>query len=148
MFKVSEIEVSYSNKIPAKDRIQITNSRMSANVLLDSWNMGQIEMREEFKVLLLNKSNRVLGINTLSSGGLSGTVVDTKILFATALKSMAAAIIICHNHPSGSLQPSQADIEMTKRIKKAGEILDLPLLDHIILSPTGEYYSFADECMI
>ncbi len=148
MFQVSEVEVSYKCKTPANLRPKISSSRDAYNVFTSLWDENQIELREEFRVLFINKANKVTGFNTLSQGGLSGTVVDVKILFAIALKSMASGIIIAHNHPSGSLQPSQADIDLTRRIKKAGELLDMPLLDHIILSPEGTYYSFADEGMM
>ena len=148
MFQVSEVEVSYKCKTPANLRPQISSSRDAYNVFASLWDDGQIEMREEFKVLFLNKANKVTGFYNLSSGGLSGTVVDMKILFAVAVKSLAPGIIIAHNHPSGNLQPSQADIDMTSRIKKAGILLDIAVLDHIILSPDGNYYSFADEGMI
>ncbi len=99
---------------------------------------------EEFWVLLLNKANEIMTRNCLSSGGFAGTVVDAKMFFKTALDARAAAVIAIHNHPSGNLQPSQADLELTKRLRKAGELLDLPLLDHLIVSERG-YFSFADE---
>ena len=99
---------------------------------------------EEFWLLLLNKANEVFARERLSIGGMAGTVVDVKLLFKAALDARACAVIAIHNHPSGSLQPSQADIELTRRLKKAGDLLDLPLLDHLIISERG-YYSFADE---
>lgn len=99
---------------------------------------------EEFWVLMLNKANEVFARERLSTGGMAGTVVDVKILFKTALDARAAAVIAVHNHPSGNLQPSQADMDLTRRLRKAGELLDLPLLDHLIVSERG-YYSFADE---
>ena len=102
---------------------------------------------EEFWVLLLNKANEVFSRERLSSGGMAGTVVDVKILYKTALDARAAAVIAIHNHPSGSLQPSQSDIDLTRRLRKAGELLDLPLLDHLIVSERG-YYSFADEGLL
>lgn len=102
---------------------------------------------EEFWVLLLNKANEVVARERLSTGGAAGTVVDAKILFKTALDARAAAAIAIHNHPSGSLQPSQADMDLTRRLRKAGELLDLPLLDHLIVSERG-YFSFADEGML
>ena len=102
---------------------------------------------EEFWVLLLNKANEVFSRERLSTGGMSGTVVDVKMLFKVALDARAAAVIAIHNHPSGSLQPSQADIDLTSRLRKAGELLDLALLDHLIVSERG-YYSFADEGML
>ncbi|HNE29482.1 MAG TPA: DNA repair protein RadC [Saprospiraceae bacterium] len=102
---------------------------------------------EEFWILLLNKSNEVFHRQQLSIGGSAGTVVDVKLLFKTALDALAKAVIVLHNHPSGNLQPSQADIDLTRRIRKAGELLDLPLLDHLIVSERG-YYSFADAGMM
>jgi len=102
---------------------------------------------EEFWLLLLNKANEVFARERLSTGGSAGTVVDVKLLFKTALDARAAAAIAIHNHPSGSLKPSQADIELTRRLRQAGTLLDLPLLDHLIVSERG-YFSFADEGML
>lgn len=102
---------------------------------------------EEFWLLLLNKANEVTARSRISSGGTAGTVVDVKMIFKTALDARASAIIAMHNHPSGSLQPSQADIDLTQRLKKAGEVLDVPLLDHLIVSERG-YFSFADDGML
>ncbi|MFN4253481.1 MAG: RadC family protein [Saprospiraceae bacterium] len=102
---------------------------------------------EEFWLLLLNKANEVFARERLSTGGMAGTVVDLKMVFKTAIESRAAAAIAIHNHPSGSLKPSQADIDLTKRIRQAGALLDLPLLDHLIVSERG-FFSFADEGML
>jgi DNA repair protein RadC len=100
---------------------------------------------EEFNILLLDRSNRVMAMCPISKGGIAGTVVDLKIVFAAALKGRASSLILSHNHPSGNLKPSQADIELTKKFKHAGQILDIAILDHLILSPDGEYFSFSDE---
>ncbi len=99
---------------------------------------------EEFWLLLLNRANEVFAREQLSIGGASATVVDLKIVFKAAIDARAAAIIAVHNHPSGNLDPSRADIELTERLKQAGKVFDLPLLDHLIVSERG-YYSFADE---
>jgi len=99
---------------------------------------------EEFWLLLLNKANELMARERLSTGGMSGTVVDIKMVFKSALDARASGIIAVHNHPSGNLQPSIADQELTRRLRRAGEMLDLPLLDHLIVSERG-YYSFADE---
>ena len=107
----------------------------------------QIEHREYFFILLLNRANKVLGVSTVSMGGMSGTVADPKIIFQTALKVSAASVILCHNHPSGNIKPSESDIRLTQKIKKAGSFLDLPCLDHIILTEDS-YFSFADEGML
>lgn len=99
---------------------------------------------EEFWILLLNRANRVIKPVQISRGGVAGTVADPKIIFKHALDQLASAIILAHNHPSGNLQPSQADIQLTKKLVEAGKWLDLPVLDHLILSDHA-YYSFGDE---
>ncbi|MFN3404207.1 MAG: RadC family protein [Cytophagaceae bacterium] len=99
---------------------------------------------EEFWILLLNRSNQVIKKQIISSGGVSGTIADPKIIYKLALEHLASAIIIIHNHPSGNIKPSDADISLTMKLKQAGAYLDIPVLDHIIFTNTG-YYSFADE---
>lgn len=127
-----------------KDRPQIKSSSDAfaaiAPILIDL-------PHEEFWILLLNRSNHVVGREQISIGGVSGTVVDAKIVFRKALeKPGITSIILCHNHPSGNLRPSDADIVLTKKLKKAGLVLDLTVFDHLIVSERG-YYSFADEGM-
>lgn len=102
---------------------------------------------EEFWLMILNRANAVIKKELISRGGVAGTVVDTKIIFKTAIEHYASSIIICHNHPSGNLKPSEADIRITKNIKEAGKIMEIPLVDHLIITNTG-YYSFADEGMM
>jgi DNA repair protein RadC len=99
---------------------------------------------EEFWLLLLNRANEIMRREQVSSGGAAGTVVDMKMVFKFALDGRAAAIIAVHNHPSGHLQPSKSDIELTQKMVAAGKVLDIPVLDHLIVSSRG-YYSFADE---
>jgi DNA repair protein RadC len=99
---------------------------------------------EEFWVLFLNNSNKILFKTQLSKGGMTGTMVDVRIVFKIAFEQNATAIILTHNHPSGKLQASDADIQITKKIKTAGQQLDIPVLDHIIITELG-YYSFVDE---
>jgi len=100
---------------------------------------------EEFWVLPLNRANKVMGKIHISSGGLSGTVVDTKKLFQKALEfDRVNALVLCHNHPSGNLSPSESDLELTKKIIEGGKLLDIKILDHLIISGTN-YLSFADE---
>ncbi len=99
---------------------------------------------EEFWLLVLNRANLVIKKELISRGGVSGTVVDTKIIFKAAVENYASSIIICHNHPSGNLKPSEADIRITKNIKEAGKLMEIPLLDHLIITENG-FYSFADE---
>lgn len=107
-----------------------------------------MELVEEFNVLFLTRSNHVKGLFRLSRGGMTGTVADIRILFATALKGLASAIVLSHNHPSGSIKPSSQDIELTKKLCAIGKIHEIPVLDHLILAPHSCYYSFADEGMI
>ena len=103
--------------------------------------------KEEFWVLLLNRANRLIKKEQISSGGVSGTVADPKIIFKAALDQYASSIILVHNHPSGNLKPSQADIKLTNKMKEAGSLLEIPVLDHIIFGDEG-YLSFADEGML
>ncbi len=140
--KIAEIKVSYStNKRP---KTSITGSDSAHKLLLSCWDKSIIEFQEEFKVLLLNRSNKVLGVYPLSKGGVSGTFVDPKLVFSVALKCNASALIFAHNHPSGNLSPSENDKGLTKKLISAGRFLDMKVLDHLIITTEG-YYSFADE---
>ena len=102
---------------------------------------------EEFWLLMLNRANRVLGRFKVSQGGLSGTVIDTRIILKKALDNLASSIIVCHNHPSGNKQPSDADVKITEKLKKAAEMLEIKLLDHVIIADKS-YFSFADEGLV
>ncbi|MFQ5448956.1 MAG: DNA repair protein RadC, partial [Saprospiraceae bacterium] len=99
---------------------------------------------EEFWMLLLSKSNKVISKDKMSTGGTDATIVDAKIVFKKAIEGRAHAIIVCHNHPSGNLRPSQSDLDLTRKLKEAGEIIGLKVLDHLIIGDGG-YYSFVDE---
>ena len=105
--------------------------------------LGNLE-HEEFWVLFLNNSNKVLQRKMMSSGGQTGTFIDVKLIFKSALEISAIAIILCHNHPSGKLTPSQADLQITEKIKQGAETLSLKVLDHLIVTEK-DYYSFADN---
>ena len=145
--QVSEITLSYKPRLKPPERPKISCSSDAKDVFTKVWDENKIEFVEEFKVMLLNRANRVIGIVSISAGGISGTVADPKLIFAAGLKACASSVIIAHNHPSGNLNSSQADIKLTQRMKKAGEVLEMPMLDHIILTSEG-YYSFADEGML
>ena len=108
--------------------------------------MGDLE-HEEFWLLMLNRANRVIGRYKVSQGGLSGTVIDTRIILKKALDNLASSIIVCHNHPSGNKQPSDADVKITEKLRKAAEMLEIKLLDHVIIADKS-YFSFADEGLI
>jgi len=101
-------------------------------------------LHEEFYVLYLNNANRLLGEERISMGGLAGTIADVRIIFSYAIKYLSTSIILIHNHPSGNPKPSQLDIDQTKKIKEAGKLLDIRVLDHVIIAEAG-FYSFADE---
>ncbi|MDO6390071.1 JAB domain-containing protein [Pontibacter sp. BT731] len=145
--RAAEIRLSYRNRVKPSERPQVTCSNDSYQVLKQSWDTGKMEFVEQFKVLLLSRANRVLGIYEVSTGGVAGTVADPKLIFAAALKACASGIILSHNHPSGNLNPSTADLQLTKKIRQGGELLDIAVLDHIILTSEG-YYSLADEGLL
>ncbi|TCK80890.1 JAB domain-containing protein [Albibacterium bauzanense] len=147
LYQVSEINLTYRPKFKASERPKVTSSKDAYEILYNNWDLDKIELLELFKILLLNRANNVIGIFQVSSGGIAGTVADPKLIFSTALKACASSIILSHNHPSGNLQPSQQDIELTKKIKTGGSYLDIMVLDHVIIT-SDRYYSFADEGMI
>jgi len=102
---------------------------------------------EEFWVIYLNRNNEILKQENISKGGVSGTIADSKIIFKRAIEALASAMILCHNHPSGNLKPSNADIQLTDKLKEVGKMLDIPVLDHLIIGEK-DYFSFADENLI
>ena len=125
----------------ALEKSKISSSKEVFNVMQPI--IGDLE-HEEFWVLFLNNSNKVLAKQQISKGGLTATLVDVRLLFKKALELVSVAIIVCHNHPSGKLQPSNADKQLTQKIKEAGTTLDIKLLDHLIITQKA-YFSFADE---
>jgi DNA repair protein RadC len=139
----AEIQISYSSKVPRSELRKITSSKDAYDIALNIW-PASIEHRECFVILLLNRANKVLGYSVISTGGLSGTVADPKVIFQVALKANASSLLLMHNHPSGNLQPSDADLKLTRKLKSAGDLLDLPVIDHLIVTD-DRYYSFADE---
>lgn len=143
--QVNEIKVSYKERITSPFWYKINSSKDVAKMLVETWDSDTIALHESFKVVLLNNNNKVKGIYQLSKGGITGTLVDIRILFAVILKTLSVAIILTHNHPSGTLKVSESDKQITQKIKKAAELLDIKLLDHILIVPNGEYYSFADN---
>ena len=141
--ELAEIKVSYKTKQYPK--IKISGSKEVFDIIFPLYDQNLIEYQELFFMLLLNRANSILGWIKLSSGGTAGTVVDPKMVFGIALQTNASGIILSHNHPSGNLKPSESDVELTKKINNAGLLLEIKLLDHLILSPEGVYFSFADE---
>lgn len=142
--EVAEISVSYSHRVPIKDRIKIVNHAEAVKVFRSVWDESTIELYECFKIILLNRNNRLLGVVNLSKGGMAGTVCDIRLIFAIALKTATHSMVLAHNHPSGNLNPSELDIRLTKKILQAGELFGIAILDHIIITKE-DYYSFLDQ---
>lgn len=140
---VSEIQLKYQPQpltetiCGAKDIHQLLINRV--------FDADTIGYKETFKVLLLNNSNKIIGYTTISDGGLTSTIVDVRIIIQTALVCNATSIIITHNHPSGNPHPSGQDDSHTKKIKAGCELMDIRLLDHIIVTPYGSFYSYCNE---
>jgi len=144
---VTEVELIYRNKTKPSMRPEIKTSADAFNLLLHTWDMDKIELQEQFKIVLLDRSNKCMGISTLSTGGITQCVVDLKLAFAMALKASACNMILAHNHPSGNTKPSEADKAITTRFNTAGKILDLNVLDHLIVTKDS-YLSMADEGLL
>ena len=146
---VSEIDIVYKRKVTCKvsERPTVTSSYDTYRLCLHYWNEDKIELLEEFKVLFLNRANKVMQLFPVSQGGLTGTVADPRLILAAAVKLASCSMILVHNHPSGSLKPSRQDEELTQKIKCAAAYFDIKVLDHLIITPDG-YYSFADEGLL
>lgn len=134
----------YKNPIPVDERIKVINSKSAADYLRGLYSPDEIELRESFHAMYLNRRNEILGAYLVAVGSVSGCVVDMPAVVRGAVLCNASGVIICHNHPSGGLQPSDNDKKITGNIKQALKFIDISLLDHIILTP-GAYYSFIDE---
>ena len=139
------MELSY--KSTAKDLYKITDSEDAYKLLRPTYKEGTIRYKEYFKVLLLNQANQALGYTLISEGGLTSTDVDVRIVLQAALLTNAVALILAHNHPSGNTRPSKEDIQLTKHIKDAAQLMRINVLDHLILTDT-DYYSFLDDGLL
>lgn len=144
---VSEISVSYQPTVLPSQRPKIAQSKDAYEILLATWDTGKILFVEQFKLVLLNNAHRVIGVVEISQGSMTGTIADPKLIFSVALKTCATSIMIAHNHPSCNLQPSNADLQLTKKIKEGGKLLEITLLDHLIITPE-QYFSFADQGLL
>jgi DNA repair protein RadC len=146
-FNVAEVQLSYKPHFKAQERPQIASAKQAYQLLIDNWDKSLINYLEQAKMILLNRNNRVLGIVNLSHGGSASTVMDTRVVFAIALKSTATSIILAHNHPSGNVKPSSEDIRVTKKLKEAAKLLDIELHDHLIITDNN-YLSMAEEVYV
>jgi len=144
IYHVAEISISYSHKLPPSELPQVSCPNDTYELFRESWDSNTIELLETFKCMYLNRSNRVLGIMTISTGGLNTAIVDPARIYSGAIKANARGIILVHNHPSGALTPSEADHKITKQLVAAGKTIGIPILDHLIISPVN-YYSMADN---
>ncbi len=143
---LQEIQLSYKRKVKLENRFSIKQSSDASKYAKAIWD-DTIELNESFYVLYLDRKNNVLGWINLAKGGVSGVAVDQKILFATGLKALCSGIIVLHNHPSGNLKPSEADRNITNKLLKICNLLDIVLLDHIIITEES-FFSFADEGLL
>lgn len=141
---VREIELSLK-EVPGLEQKKLSSSVDIYEFLLEIWDKNLLNIQEQFYILCLNNANNLIGYIELSKGSVTGTVADPELVVAIAAKSLAKSVVIAHNHPSGSLKPSAADLKLTKQLSEALKLITVRLTDHIIISPNGRYYSFADE---
>lgn len=142
--KVAEIELSYKGNFKPSEKLVIKSSRDAYQLFFETWDSSKLELQEHFRIMLLDRDNSVLGVSTVATGGISSCIVDTKLVFVTALLAKASGLIIAHNHPSGNKQFSNVDKKITGDLMKAGQLLDLPILDHILVTKEG-WLSMADN---
>lgn len=144
---LNEIRITYRRHALDIDTKVIKSSDDAQTVFRTLWPEGSLDHRESFYALYLSRANQILSYYRISEGGLAGTVADVKLIFQTALSCNAASVIVAHNHPSGNLKPSTADEQLTQKIRQAGQVLELPLIDHLIIASEG-CYSFADQGLL
>lgn len=144
--KIPEITVSFRDIVKVSDRKAIYSKENAVSIFKEIFE-DFMEHHEEVWAMYLNKANKVIGVSQISKGGISGTIIDTRIILQTALKSSASSIIIVHNHPSGNLNPSDDDVKITRKLKDACQIMDITLLDHIILTRES-HFSFCNQTII
>ena len=146
--QLQEIMISYKPK-DGLDNVTAVNTSLDAyKHIIKFYDENTITCQEQMVVMYLNRANKPIGVIPLFRGGLTGTVVDIKLIISIALKSLTSSIVVSHNHPSGNRVPSREDSLLTSRLKEACKLLDLTLLDHLIITPDGNYLSYADEGML
>ena len=141
LFIRAALELGKRSQFEDTNKVQITKSNNAYEAFSKTFHGLEIE---QFAIIILNRANRVITTRIVSQGGITGTVVDPKVIFRTANEWRGTSIILGHNHPSGQCHPSEADISLTRKLKQAGDLMELPVLDHIIYCD-DRYYSFADE---
>jgi len=146
--EVSEIELVYKSKVKPSKRPTVMSSLDAYHIFIKYWDENKIELIEQFNVMFLNRAAKVLAIYQMSTGGITGTVADIRLIFTAALKLGAVNILVAHNHPSGNIFPSNTDKELTEKIKQAGRLLNIRLFDHLIIAPEAGYYSMTDHGLV
>ncbi|VYS97625.1 Uncharacterised protein [Bacteroides ovatus] len=141
----AEVQLTYKSSVKASTRYKISSSQDTCQLMLKHFPADTIEYRESFKVVLLNQACRVLGIASISEGGISSTCVDVRLILQAALLANATQIILVHNHPSGNIKPSSLDDILTERVRKAAELMEIHVIDHVIITPEEGHYSYYDE---
>lgn len=144
--QLAEVKLSYQCPHPMESKPSVTTPLEALEVLREIWDSDHIQLKEEFIVLLLNNAKKCLGWCKISSGGTTATIVDPAAIFRVAILSNASSILLAHNHPSGNTKPSQADKNLTERVKESGKLLGISVEDHIIL--TSDNYESFRECGI
>lgn len=145
-FKVATVKLSYKKPMGFKTRPRLMTSSETVE-LINHLYQDFVDHHEEFYAIYLTRNHYVLGVHHISTGGLSSTFVDPKIILQAALLTSAAAIVLIHNHPSGNKRPSECDVRLTRKIQEAAQLHDISIIDHIILTSEG-FYSFSDERML
>ncbi len=145
--KMSEIKAVYRSRTKPKDRTQILAATSAADYLREIWNKDTLELKEDFVMVCLNTAHQALGWVKVSSGGFSSTNVDPKVVFSLALQVGASALIFAHNHPSGLVEPSTEDRQLTEKLVKGARLLHIKVLDHLILGK-DTVFSFAEHGLL
>lgn len=139
---ISEVQISYFPMVKPSRLPKVTSSADAYSLVIDTWK--DIDYCESFAIMLLSQANKVLGVSVVGTGGQTSCTADARKIFQLALKANATGLILMHNHPSGNLHPSKSDIELTKNLKAAGDIIGIQVMDHLIVT-SESYYSFADD---
>ena len=144
IFPQINLSLSFDRNVKKSELVNLRNAADANNVFKQIFCADTFDWKEEMIMLCLNRANRVLGFYKVSSGGITGTVVDPRVIFTVALNCGASSFVIAHNHPSGQLHPSEADKQITQKLKHAGALMDIHLVDHLIIADDG-FYSFAEN---
>jgi len=141
---LNEIEILYKKSSTFNNKLTCSQDTFELAKHIYQLTNSNLDLKEYFFVIMLNRANNVTGYLKLSEGGVTGTVADSRLIFSAALKSLASSVVLVHNHPSGNTEPSQADIKLTNKLVEIGKLMEIPVLDHLIISSKA-YHSFANN---